>query len=61
LNEALTTTMHSQNVQISLADGRRYNILTDKAQTIVLALKNINSKAKWDAADAAEAEDCRED
>jgi hypothetical protein len=29
----------------------------DKVQTIVLALKNINSKAKRDAADVAEAED----
>jgi hypothetical protein len=61
LDEAPTTTMHSQNVRISLADGRRYDILTDKAQTIVLALKNINSKAERDAADAAEAEDRGED
>ena len=53
--------MHSQNVRISLADGRRYDILADKAQTIVLALKNINSKAEWDPADVAEAENCRED
>ena len=53
--------MHSQNVWISLADGRRYNNLTDKAQNIVLALKNINSKAEWDAVDAAEAEDHGED
>jgi len=49
--------MHSQNVCISSADGRRYDILADKAQTIVLALKNINSKAKQDAADVGEAED----
>ena len=61
MDEAPTTTMHSQNVRISSADGRRYNILADKAQTIVLALKNINSKAERDAADAAEAEDRRED
>ena len=33
----------------------------DKAQTIVLALKNINSKAKQDPADVAEAENWRED
>jgi len=33
----------------------------DKAQTVVLALKNINSKAEQDASDAAEAEDRRED
>ena len=59
--EAPTTTMHSQNVRISSADGRCYNILADKAQTVVLALKNINSKAERDPADVAEAEDCRED
>jgi hypothetical protein len=61
LDEAPTTTMHSQNVRISLADGRRYDILADKAQTIVLALKNINSKAERNAADAAEAADRGED
>ena len=59
--EAPTTTMHPQNVRISSADGCCYNILVDKAQTIVLALKNINSKAKQDPADVAEAEDCKED
>ena len=57
LDKAPTTTTHSQNVRISLADGRRYDILADKAQTVVLALKNIDSKAERDAADAAEAED----
>jgi hypothetical protein len=61
LNKAPTTTTHSQNVRISLADGRCYDILADKAQTVVLALKNINSKAERDAADAAEAEDRGED
>ena len=55
LDEALTTTMHSQNIRIY---GHHYNILVDKAQTIVLALKNINSKAEWDAANVAEDEDC---
>jgi hypothetical protein len=58
LDEASTTTIHSQNVHISSADGHHYNILVDKAQTIVLALKNINSKAKRDAANVAEDEDC---
>ena len=58
LDEAPTTTVHSQNVCISLANGHHYDILADKAQTIVLALKNINSKAKRDA---AEAEDHGED
>jgi len=60
LDEAPTTIMHSQNVHISLADGHHHNILVDKAQTIVLALKNINSKAEWDAANVAEDEDCGE-
>jgi hypothetical protein len=39
----------SHNLQILLLDGNRFDSLQGKAQNIVLALKNLNSKAVWDA------------
>ena len=45
LDEAPTTMVGSHNLRISLADGNRFDILESKAQKIVLALKNLNSKA----------------
>lgn len=45
LDEAPTTLVSSHNLRISLTDGNRFDILQGKAQNIVLALKNLNSKA----------------
>ena len=42
--------MGSQNLWISLADGNRYDKLQGKVQNIVMALKNMNSKAAKEAA-----------
>ena len=50
LDETPTTLMGSRNLRISLADGNRYDKLTDKVQNIILALKNMNSKAAKEAA-----------
>jgi hypothetical protein len=47
LDESPTTLVGSQNLQISLTDGNRYDNLQGKAQNLVLALKNINSAA-WE-------------
>ena len=37
------------NIQISLTDGNRFDCLQGKAQNIVLALKNLNSRAAQEA------------
>ena len=44
-----TTMVGSHNLWISLADGNRFDILESKAQKIVLALKNLNSKVAQEA------------
>ena len=41
--------MGSQNLWISLADGNRYDKLQGKVQNIIMALKNMISKAAEEA------------
>ena len=48
-DKAPTTLMGSQNLRISLADGNRYDKLQSKVQNIIMALKNMNSKAAEEA------------
>ena len=48
-DKAPTTLTGFQNLQISLADGNRYDKLQDKVQNIIMALKNMNSKAAEEA------------
>ena len=50
LDETPTTLMGSKNLWISLTDSNRYDKLTDKVQNIILALKNMNSKAAKETA-----------
>jgi hypothetical protein len=49
LDEAPTTLVSSHNLRISLTDGNRFDGLQGKAQNIMFALKNHNSKAVWEA------------
>jgi hypothetical protein len=49
LDEAPTTLVSSHNLWVLLTDGNRFDTLQGKAQNIVLALKNLNSKAAWEA------------
>jgi hypothetical protein len=49
LDEAPTTLIGSHNLRISLTDGNRFDCLQGKAQNIVLALKNLNSRAAQEA------------
>ena len=49
LDEAPTTLVGSHNLRISLTDGNRFDSLQGKAQNIVLALKNLNSRAAQEA------------